>query len=217
MAQWRADRKDYPILQQSPPVVQSPSAATPADSSLDGNFHGSVVDGSQRAFLYPCYVAVADYLRFYSWAIAATKTMPHHLLTAVFLAGIGQIALALASLAIPRVLRWREDTARLRPLTRQVFWTYAGYIWATNLSFGLVSLLLPGSLIDRSPLAAAVTAFIAAYWLARLVIQFTWFDRSDAPAGWHVRAAEVALVSLFVLLTATYIAAGLFNLGWIGT
>ena len=42
-------------------------------------------------------------------------------------AGVGQLALVAASLAIPRALRWPEDLARLRPLTRQVFWTYAGY------------------------------------------------------------------------------------------
>lgn len=47
----------------------------------------------------------------------------------VFAAGVGQLVLIVASLAIPRVLHWKEDTARLRPLTRQVFWTYALYIW----------------------------------------------------------------------------------------
>src|SRR5438552_3933801 len=60
--------------------------------------------------------------------------------TLVFLAGLAQVLVASTSLAIPTVLRWREDTAKLRPLTRPVFWTYAGYIWATNLSFGLQSL-----------------------------------------------------------------------------
>ena len=58
-----------------------------------------------------------------------------HLL--LILAGIGQLALALGSLTIPTVLGWREDTAKLKNLTRQVFWTYAGYTWATNVAFGL--------------------------------------------------------------------------------
>lgn len=132
--------------------------------------------------------------------------------TLVFGAGLGQLALVVASLAIPRVLRWREDTARLRPLTRQVFWTYAIYIWATNLSFGLVS-LRPAWLLDGSPLAACVTGFIAAYWVGRLLIQFLYFDRSDAPQGLHVRLAEVALVTLFVFLAVVYAVALLLNLG----
>ena len=130
----------------------------------------------------------------------------------VLLAGLGQLVLVVASLAIPRVLRWREDTARLRPLTRQVFWTYAGYIWFTNLCFGLVS-LAPALLLDRSRLAAAVTGYIAAYWGARIVIQFTYFDRSDAPSGIAVRLAEIGLAVLFVFLTFVYGWAALFNLG----
>jgi hypothetical protein len=131
----------------------------------------------------------------------------------VRLAGAGQLVLIVASLAIPRVLRWREDTAKLRPLTRQVFWTYAVYIWATNLSFGLVSALAPDWLLDGSGLAAAVTGFITAYWGGRLLIQFTYFDRSDAPSGVAARLAEAGLVGLFVFLTFVYGSATLLNLG----
>jgi hypothetical protein len=134
----------------------------------------------------------------------------------VFVAGIGQLVLITASLAIPRVLRWREDTAKLRPLTRQVFWTYAIYIWCTNLAFGLVS-LRPGLLLDRSPLATGVTGFITAYWGGRVLIQFFYFDRSDAPPGLLVRLAEVGLVSLFVYLSLVYAASLLLNLGVIGS
>lgn len=134
--------------------------------------------------------------------------------TLLRVAGVGQIVLIIASLGIPRVLRWRADTGRLRPLTRQVFWTYAGYIWATNLCFGLVSALAPQWLVDRrTPLAAAVTGFITAYWLARLLIQFLYFDRSDVPPGAGPRAAEVGLVGLFIFLVLVYAWATAFNLG----
>jgi hypothetical protein len=136
--------------------------------------------------------------------------------TLVFLAGVGQLVLVLASLAIPRMLGWREETARLRPLTRQVFWTYAAYIWSTNLAFGLLSALAPGWLLDRSPLAAAVSAFIAVYWGARLAVEFCYFDRTGIPAGLRFRAAEAALVGLFLVLTVVYTAAAVFNLGGIG-
>ena len=133
----------------------------------------------------------------------------------VFVAGLGQLALVAASLAIPRVLRWGEDTAKLRPLTRQVFWTYAAYIWCTNLAFGLVS-LRPAWLLDCSPLAGCVTGFITAYWTGRVLVQFFYFDRSGVPPGPHVRLAEVALVGLFFYLSVVYAAALLFNLGVIG-
>jgi hypothetical protein len=122
----------------------------------------------------------------------------------LMLAGLGQLVLALGSLAVPRVLGWREDTARLRPLTSQVFWTYAGYIWTTNVCFGVVSLAAPGWLLDGSPLARAVAGYITAYWAARLAVQFFYFDRSEAPAGARYRVAEAALVALFVFLVGVY-------------
>jgi hypothetical protein len=130
----------------------------------------------------------------------------------VRLAGLGQLALAAASTAIPFVLRWRAETAALRPLLRQIFWIYAGYILGFHVAFGLLSLLAPGWLLDGSGLAAAVSGFIATYWSVRLTLQFTYLDRSDAPQGRWFSAAEVALVSLFVFLSATYAGALVANL-----
>ena len=132
--------------------------------------------------------------------------------TAVLFAGIGQLAIVLGSPFIPYVLGWREEVAGLRPLTRQVFWTYAGYILGTNLWFGLISTFGCGWLVDGSPLATAVTAFIAFYWGVRVVVQFVWFDRSDAPSGLLFRAAETVLVVLFFFFTVTYGCAAVLNL-----
>ncbi len=122
----------------------------------------------------------------------------------IFLAGIGQLILVIGSLAIPKILKWPDDTAKLRPLTRQVFWTYAGYIWATNLSFALLSIISPASLSDGTFLATAVSLYITLYWLARIIIQFTYFDRSDAPKGPLFTLAECLLVTLFTALTSVY-------------
>jgi hypothetical protein len=122
----------------------------------------------------------------------------------LIVAGLGQLALALGSLGLPRILRWSEDTRKLRPLTRQVFWTYAAYIWVTNVCFGVVSVLAPDRLLDGSPLARIVTGYITAYWGARLLVQLCYFDRSERPPGAIYRAAEGMLVALFVFLTALY-------------
>jgi hypothetical protein len=130
----------------------------------------------------------------------------------VRLAGLGQLALAAASTAIPFILRWRAETAGLRPLLRQLFWIYAGYILGFHVAFGLLSLLAPGWLLDGSGLAAAVSGFIATYWSVRLALQFTYLDRSDAPQGPWFSAAEAALVSLFVFLSVTYTCALVANL-----
>jgi len=130
----------------------------------------------------------------------------------IVLAGIGQLVLVAGSTFIPRALRWREETARLAPLLRQVFWTYAAYILVINASFGLVSTFGPDWLLDGSPLAAAVTGFMAAYWGGRLGVQFFYFDRSAMPRGRFYTLAEIGLVTLFASLTLVYAAACASNL-----
>jgi hypothetical protein len=133
--------------------------------------------------------------------------------TLIVTAGLGQLTLVLASLAIPHLLHWREELQPVRSLTRRLFWVYAGYIWTTSLCFGLLSTFAPASLLDRSALATAVTAFMALYWGARSVIQFAAFDRAAVPKGLHFRVAETALVGLFFFLTCVYCAAAWSNVG----
>lgn len=122
----------------------------------------------------------------------------------LILAGWGQIGLALASLAVPRVLDWSKDMERMRPITRQIFQTYAVYIWATNLFMGSLSSLHPESLLDGTLLARAVAGYITLYWGARLLIQFFYYDRSIRPRGFHWALVEWALVGLFAFLTGVY-------------
>lgn len=123
---------------------------------------------------------------------------------ALILAGLGQVALALGSLALPRMLDLATEARRLRPLVRELFWTHAGYILVTNACFGLLSALAPELLLSEAPLARIVAAYIAIYWGVRLTIQFVYFDRRNAPRGAFYRWAERGLVSLFAYLTAVY-------------
>jgi len=134
---------------------------------------------------------------------------------AVFWSGIGHLALCTGSLYIPVALGWKSHLASLQPLLRQMFWTYACYIFSFNLSFGIVSILGPDSLLDHSFLAKSVTLFIALYWFARILIQFFYFDRSQAPKGFIYTAGEFALVLLFAAFTLIYFAAFLHNSEWL--
>jgi hypothetical protein len=137
--------------------------------------------------------------------------------TLVRLAGIGQLLLVAASPAIPQVLGWRAELAgNVRPLTRQVFWTWGAYIWMSHMAFGLLSTFGPGLLVNRTPLAGLVSAFIAAWWGARIVIQFTYFDRTAAPPGRIYKLGEVALVTLFVVLTSVYASVAFLDLRSLG-
>jgi hypothetical protein len=133
----------------------------------------------------------------------------------IFWCGIGHFALCAGSLLVPRVLQWQNHLKNLQPLLRQMFWTYAGYILATNFSFGLISTYANSELINGSLLAKGLTLFIGIYWLVRIAMQFLYFDKTDAPNGLVYTMGEIALVFSFALFTFTYLTAFLFNCEWI--
>jgi hypothetical protein len=129
----------------------------------------------------------------------------------VFWCGIGHFGLSAGSLLIPKVLDWKSNLAGLKPLFRQMFWTYAAYILVINFCFGLVSVLGTSELLDHSFLAAGITLFISVYWFTRIVIQFAYFDRSDAPKGLIYTLGEALLVGLFIAFAVVYLAAFAYN------
>ncbi|HZY40007.1 MAG TPA: hypothetical protein VFE53_25315 [Mucilaginibacter sp.] len=120
------------------------------------------------------------------------------------LAGLGQVMLALGSLAVPGVLSWRAELIKVQPLIKQMFWVYAAYIFVINLCFALLSIFDSHDLQNGSTIAILITGFISLYWVSRVLIQFFYFDRKNFPAGgWH-RAAEVLLVAAFVFFSLVY-------------
>ena len=130
----------------------------------------------------------------------------------IFLAGTAQIGLVLGSLTIPRMLKWRAELAKVNPLIRQMFWTYAGYILVINLCFGLVSMFCADDLLNDSTLAGVVSSLIAVYWISRILVQFLYFDRTAFPTGFWYKAGEILLVSLFTSLSIIYSWAALHNI-----
>lgn len=129
---------------------------------------------------------------------------------ALLLAGLAQLGIATTSVFIPRLLGWRQETALLRPLTRQIFWTYASYILGIHIAFAALTLLAPHALIDGSTLARAVCAFIGVYWATRLILQFAVFDRSVAVRPLF-RVAEAMYVSAFAYLAIIYSAVAVWS------
>lgn len=94
----------------------------------------------------------------------------------IFVSGILHFGTLLASAAAPQVLDWRRELQKLHPLTRQLVWVHGLFIVLTIIGFGLLTLLFSHDLANGSPLSRAVSAFIAFFWAARLLIQFFVFD-----------------------------------------
>jgi len=131
--------------------------------------------------------------------------------TMIVLAGLIQLGIAVTSLAIPRLLGWPEQLARVEKLTRRIFWTYGGYVLGAHIWFAAVSIVWAGELLSGTPLAALVTGLIATWWGMRVVGQFTWYDRTVAGTRRLFRVAEVLYVTAFVFVAAVFLAATLHN------
>lgn len=128
-------------------------------------------------------------------------------------AELGHFAVVAASTHAPKVLEWKKELGSLKPLNRQIFTTYAGYILTMNLLFGLLALIAPGLLLDETPLAAIVCGFIFAYWGVRLVLQFVYYDNSVKPPGLVYTLAEWCFVAMFAYFTAVFGWAMAANIG----
>jgi hypothetical protein len=137
------------------------------------------------------------------------KTLIPHILA---VAGFLQLAVSAGSLSVPFLLKWKQQLSGVRPLTKQLFLTYAGYIVSVNTFFGVVSLMAARQLSDGTPLAILLTGFIALYWLVRVLIQFFYFDRRDFPHGLIYHVAEIVLVTCFIFLAMGYTLVFCYNL-----
>ena len=129
----------------------------------------------------------------------------------ICIAGLAHVFLCLGSLFIPKLLEWKKNVASLPNLLRQMFWVYSGYTLMTNLFFGVISILSYQQLLDQSIESTSLTGFIALYWIGRVLIQFTYFDRKSVPRGTIYVAGEFALNTLFIFFTAVYSVAFYLN------
>lgn len=118
--------------------------------------------------------------------------------------GIAQIAMALGSLFLPGILRWRQGLSTMPVLLRQMFWVYAGYIFGTNVWLGIVTLVCTSELLRSSSIAIAFVLYAAVYWLVRVGLQFFYFNKSNVPRKTILKLGELALNCNFIFLAIIY-------------
>jgi len=103
-----------------------------------------------------------------------------------------------------KALEWKKGLADLRPLLRQMFWTYAAYVTLVHLFFGLMSLCCGDWLINGGRPAFLVLCLMLIWWCVRIWIHFFCFDRSGIPKNRFNHYAEAILVTLFLGLVFVY-------------
>jgi hypothetical protein len=119
----------------------------------------------------------------------------------IVLAGFVQLAIAIANFFLPRVLRPTTELARVSPMIREMFFIHWIYIVFVLLVFASLSFLFAPMLASGQPLGRFLSATIALFWLARLPIQFFYYDAALRRAN---RLGDVACILAFTFLGVVY-------------
>lgn len=126
----------------------------------------------------------------------------------IFLAGIGQLCVLVASALVPIQLRWREVYKDVTRLHRQMTWVYGGYIVLAIVSLALISLFNAHELASGSQLARSVCGYCAVFWGVRLALQ-PFLDVKEHLNRWWLAAGYYLLTVFFLYFTVVYALAAL--------
>ena len=75
---------------------------------------------------------------------------------AIFLAGIGQLGVLVATALVPLQLNWKSELACLPKLHQQMYWVYGGYIVLGIVSLGTICLVCHEELAQRQSARSGV-------------------------------------------------------------
>ena len=121
----------------------------------------------------------------------------------IFLAGIAQLSVLIASAIVPFQLQWRRELSVLPRLHRQMYWVYGGYVVLSIVAFGVMSILNASELAGGSGLARGVCAYIAVFWGIRVALQPV-FDVKSHLTRWWLMVGYHTLTLLFVSFTVLF-------------
>jgi hypothetical protein len=135
--------------------------------------------------------------------------MHHLLVNLIFIAGIGQLVVLVASSLVPLRLQWRNAFQALPRLHRQLYWIYGGYVVLGIIALGLLCLCNPQELASGSSLARGLCLYGFAFWGIRLCLQAV-LDVKRHLGLWWLRLGYHTLTLMFLSFTVVYGWAALF-------
>ncbi len=124
---------------------------------------------------------------------------------ALWAAALGHFILPAAGLQIPYRFHWKNDLAKLHPFNRKLMWVYLFFITFVILAFGTLTLAFHEMFLRGDPLALGLATFIGLFWLARVLVDFFYFDSREWPVGNYFVLGHVLLITLDSFLCLTYL------------
>lgn len=95
----------------------------------------------------------------------------------IWTAGAVQLAILAGNFVLPRILRCRENLARVSPMIREMFIVHWIYILFVVALFSAICFFYAPDLAGATALGRFLSAAIALFWLPRIPIQLLAYDR----------------------------------------
>ena len=94
-------------------------------------------------------------------------------------AAVLQLGIALLNLFLVRLMRWKEDVARMPLLLREVFHVHAWFISVTLTIFGAITWRFASDMsAGTNPVLRWLATGIGLFWGIRTVLQVTYYSSS---------------------------------------
>lgn len=114
------------------------------------------------------------------------------------------IALALLHIILPRYFRWREETASLSLLTRQIFYVHTFFIALSVFLMGLLCVTNAADLM-YTPLGQRICLGLGIFWGIRLIIQFFGYSSQIWRGKVFETLTHVAFTMFWAWLTTLFL------------
>jgi hypothetical protein len=122
----------------------------------------------------------------------------------LIVAGICHFGILTAGALAPGVLDWRGELKKLNPLSRQLIWAHGAFIVLTIIAFGTLTIGNAGRLAGGDLMGRWLCGFIALFWLARLGLQFFYFDARPMLKNVWLAIGYNGLTVVFAYFVAVY-------------
>ncbi len=123
------------------------------------------------------------------------------IIAVLWIAGLVQLAIALANFTLPGKLCYRENLSRVAPIIRQIFVVHSGYIVGIVVLFAAITLGFASDLASGRGLGRFLAASLSLFWFCRIPLQFFYYDKALRRAN---RAGDVAITVAVVFVASTY-------------
>ena len=123
--------------------------------------------------------------------------------------GVVMALLVGVNLVVPVRYRWRDETARLSLLNRQIFQAHAVFLILTLALFSVLLLIYADALVEPTRLSRAILGGLTIFWGLRMLMQWCFYS----PAIWRGDRFNTAMHWLF---SATWVyVTGVFATAWL--